>query len=300
MAKNGKTSNATRLQLYAASQFIGTGAEKELGLQIPFDVYLQDPLVSREDPKFGFDEDFFVRWEPGISDGPTSARFAVVDYNGDTGHIAPMARWDEKTDCFLDPNNAVIDKNNVKTLQFDQVNIWAVLQRALSFFEEGQGLGRPIPYGFNGNRLIVVPHAGYGQNAFYDRQSKSLQFYYFDHEGERVHTCLSADIINHEFGHAILDGIRPFYFESIQPQTAAFHEFLGDLTAILIILRNNRFRKALAESSGGNLAEAVQLSNIAEEFGKAVDREGIFTIRQIKTEDVFNQPMMLNPTRCRK
>jgi len=271
MAKRHKTTKATRIRLYAASQYLDLSVEKELGLQIPFDVYLQDPLVSEEDPKFGFDEDFHVRWEPGIGDGPTSARFAVVDYNGDTGHVAPMARWDDQNECFLDPDGQVLNEKNKEPLQFHQVNVWAVLQRALAFFEEGQGLGRPIPFGFDGNRLIVVPHAGYGRNAFYDRISKSLQFYYFDHEGETVYTCLSTDIINHEFGHAVLDGIRPYFFESSLVQTGAFHEFIGDLTAILIILRNNEFRQRIAETTKGELAAADHLAYIAEQFGQAVN-----------------------------
>ncbi len=270
MGKRRETTKATRSSLYAAAKYLNLSTEKELGLRIPCDVYLQDPLVAKEDPRFGFDEGVFVQWEPGISDGPTSSRFAVVDYNGDTGHLAPMARWDEKREMFVDPKGKVLDRNNTSTLQFHQVNVWGVLQRALAFFEEGLGLGRPIPYGFDGNRLIVLPHAGYGQNAFYDRDSKSLQFYYFDHDGERVYTCLSQDIINHEFGHAVLDGIRPYLFESSLVQTGAFHEFLGDLTAILIILRNNGFRRHLAASTKGDLSAARQLSSIAEQFGRSV------------------------------
>ncbi len=68
----------------------------------------------------------------------------------------------------------------------------------------------------------------------------------------------------------MLDGIRPYYFESSLVQTGAFHEFMGDLTAILIILRNNEFRGKLAETTGGDLSEATHLSNIAEEFGRTV------------------------------
>ncbi|MHC4173308.1 MAG: gluzincin family metallopeptidase [Planctomycetota bacterium] len=273
MAKRRKTTKDTRIKLYAASQYLDLSVEKELGLQIPLDVYLQDPLVGKKDPKFGFDKDFYVCWEPGIADGPTSARFAVVDYNGDTGHVAPKAQWDSDNDRFLGPDGKALDKKNTKPLQFHQVNVWAILQRALEFFEQGQGLGRRIPYGFDGNRLIVVPHAGYGRNAFYDRTSKSLQFYYFDHEGETVYTCLSTDIINHEFGHALLDGIRPYFFESSQVQTGAFHEFLGDLTAILIILRNNKFRSLLAKTTKGDLAAADHLVYIAEQFGQAVTEQ---------------------------
>lgn len=270
MGKRRYISKATRLNLYAASKYLSTAAEEELGLRIPFDVYLQDPHVQEADPKFGFDEGFFVNWEPGIGDGPTSARFAIVDYNGDTGTITPMARWDEKQDAFLAPDQTVLTKDNANLPQFHQVNVWAVLQKAIGFFEEGSGLGRRIPFGFEGNRLIVLPHAGYGKNAFYDRKSKSLQFYYFDEGDKRVFTCLSTDIINHEFGHAVLDGIRPYYFESALVQTGAFHEFIGDLTAILIILRNNNFRGKIAAETNGDISTAAQLTSLAEEFGSAV------------------------------
>ncbi len=270
MGNRKSSTTSTRLRLYAASRFLDFSVERELGLQIPFDVYMQDPWVAATDPKFGFAKDFFVRWEPGIADGPTSARFAIVDYNGDTGSVAPMAKWDSATDRFLDANGQALDKSNVDSLQFHQVHVWAILQRALDFFQGGPGLGRDIPYGFDGNRLIVVPHAGYGQNAFYDRTSKSLQFYYFEHEQQTVYTCLSTDIVNHEFGHAMLDGIRPYLMESVLPQTGGFHEFVADFTAILAIMRNNDFRQRLAAATAGNLSAESHLSRIAQEFGKAV------------------------------
>jgi hypothetical protein len=262
-------SSSDRNVLYAASRYIRSEVEKKTGLLIVFDVYLQDPLVARKDPLLGFDEDFYVPWEPGLADGPTSARFAVVDYNGDTRTTAPPAQWDAKQQKFAFQGE-VLDQRARETLQFHQVNVWALLQRALDFFEGGNGLGRRISWGFEGNRLIVVPHAGFGQNAFYDRHSKSLQFYYFGPEKKRVYTCLSADIIHHEFGHAVLDGVRPFFIESTSTETAAFHEFLGDLTAILIILRNNKFRQRLADQTEGKAAQADQLAFLAEEFGDTV------------------------------
>ena len=307
MGKRRDTTKATRLTLYAASKYLSTPSKDELGLRIPFDVYLQDPYVSKNDPKFGFDEDFFVNWEPGIADGPTSARFAVVDYNGDTGAIIPMAVWDEIKEAFLAPDKTILDRKNASLPQFHQVNVWAVLQRALTFFEEGSGLGRRIPFGFEGNRLIVLPHAGYGKNAYYDRKSKSLQFYYFDLDDERIYTCLSTDIINHEFGHAVLDGIRPYYYESSLVQTGAFHEFIGDLTAILIILRNNNFRGKIAAETKGVISAAAHLTSLAEEFGSAVsdnpylrtalnkltmadisDTDGPHTVSQVLTGAMFD------------
>ena len=162
--------------------------------------------------------------------------------------------------------------------------MWAVLQRALDFFESGFGLGRRISWAFEGNRLIVVPHAGYGKNAFYDRQSKSLQFDDFDDGAGTVYTCLSTDIINHEFAHAVLDGIRPFFIEAVDAETAAFHEFMGDMTAILIAFRNNDFRQFIARYSQGDLSTDTALNRLAEEFGNAVQgKPYLRTARNDKT-----------------
>jgi hypothetical protein len=264
MLKNEDLRNA-----YAARYVLNSDLEKKLGVQIPFDAYLQDPLVAKNEPLFGFEKIDNIQWEPGLADGPTSARFAVVDYNGDTDTIVLPAIWDMEQSRFI-KDDKTLDRNNSSSLQFHQVNVWVAVQRALSFYQEGFGMGRTIPWGFEGNRLIVVPHAGYCENAFYDRTSKSLQFYYFGPEDKRIYTCLSTDIINHEFAHAILDGIRPYFLESITVQTAAFHEFIGDFTAVLILLRNNEFRRRLADKTGGNLDKADELAAIAEQFGKEV------------------------------
>ena len=270
-----KLSPDNRRNLYASAKYLDTDAKQKVGLQIPFQIYLQDPQVAFDDPKLGFDEEFYVNWEPGLNDGPTSARFTVVDYNSDADTLAPPAIWDAKTSQFMH-NGIPIDHTSAAIkdhLQFHQVNVWVVLQRALMQLEDTLCMGRHIPWGFPGNRLIVVPHAGYGENAFYDRESKSLQFYYFDSGGNRIYTCLSTDIINHEFGHAILDGIRPYFYESTLVETAAFHEFTGDLTAILMVMRNNKFRKGLADGTNRDLKKASALNSIAEQFGSMIDEK---------------------------
>lgn len=218
---------ATLLKLFSARQYLDRSVQEDLGLRIAFDVYFQDPLFAKNNSDLPAFDRAIVPWEPGMTDGPTTARFAVVDFNGDTGALVPPVEWDEEENCFLASDGAPISEKSFSedrnALQAHQVHVWAVLQRALDFFESGFGLGRRISWGFEGNRLIVVPHAGYGKNAFYDRESKSLQFYYFDSGQEKIYTCLSADIINHEFAHAVLDGIRPYYIEGINPETAAFH-----------------------------------------------------------------------------
>ncbi len=271
-----------RVALYAVARSLPSSLKGECKLQIPFTTYMQDPAVAKDNPGLAFNEHLSVDWEPGLADGPTSARFAVVDYNADTDELTPPAEWDEELQTFV-IGGQVVDQKTAHLPQFHQVSVWATLQRALAFFEEGSALGRHIPWAFEGNRLIVVPRAGYGENAFYDRGSKSLQFYYFGSDPDIVYTCLSTDIVNHEFGHAVLDGIRPLYNEGSLVQTGAFHEFIGDLTAILLTLRNNDLRGHLAKATKGKIAEADAISSIAEEFGKNVS--GRPYLRTAKNKD---------------
>jgi hypothetical protein len=259
-----------RVGLYAQARDLTKELKRKCGLLLPFITYFQDPFVAKTDPTKAFDEEVLVAWEPGLNDGPTSSRFAIVDYNADTGVLEPPAVWSENAQAFLGLNGKALDTGAAATFQFHQVGVWALLQCALSFFEDGSALGRSIPWAFEGNRLIVVPHAGFGENAYYDRASKSLQFYYFGDADATVYTCLSVDIVNHEFAHAVLDGIRPLYNESSTPQTGAFHEFTGDLAAILLTLKNGTLRRQLAKSSAGEFAKATTLSSLAEEFGQAV------------------------------
>jgi hypothetical protein len=264
-----RLSPETRRRLYGARRFLPLEVQKDTDLRLQVDVYFKDPLVAKNNPAAAIDQNFFVPWEPGLRDGPTSARFAVVDYDATSNTLTPPAVWDSKGNAFVAPNGRVLDENTRKLPQFRQLSVWATVQHTLDFFESGFALGRRITWAFEGNRLIVVPHAGYGQNAYYDRQSKSLQFYWFDGEDGRIFTCQSSDIVNHEFGHAVLDGLRPCYYESILPQTAGFHEFVGDLTAILMAFRNNDFRKAMIKESA-DLAAGTLLSSLAQEFGNAV------------------------------
>src|SRR6266536_1784591 len=95
---------AERLALYAAQGVIGSDVEKRFRTRIPFDVYFQDPLVAATHPKLSFAEDCFVPWEPGLGDGPTSARFAVVDYDAPTDTLVPPARRGGQRDAFPAPD----------------------------------------------------------------------------------------------------------------------------------------------------------------------------------------------------
>ena len=267
--------------LYASRRFLDEATRRKLGLERRFDVYYKDPLVAKNNPGLEIDDEFYVPWEPRIGDGPTSARFAVVDYDSTTNKLEEPARWDDDAKVFCDPERRKVDTTIRDTPHFRQVSTWAILQNTLDLFRRRRaGLAGASPGHSRATVCWSSRTPGYGANAYYDRESKSLQFYYFDDEnGQRVHTCLSSDIVNHEFGHALLDGIRPYYLEAVSPQTGAFHEFLGDLTAILMTLRNASFRQELAERTQAACStaspEANCSSSVAAEFGKAVGDRSI-------------------------
>jgi hypothetical protein len=285
--------------LYQVYHFLGRDTRKRVGLMMEIPVFIKDPLVALENPLVGIEE-IEVRLEHGLDDGPTSSRVVVVDFNADTQTLTEPVIWDGDVGWFRIPPGASPEgaggqspgellpdappkaskkeevykdfiEKTVRNPYFHQVNTWAVVQRVLEFYEEPQALGRPIPWGFDGNRLLVVPHAGYGENAFYDQHSKSLQFYYFGDMESPGFTCLSFDIIAHETGHAVLDGIRPYYNQLSSVQTGAFHEFTGDLTAIMLALFNRDIRQFVSKATEGRLGEANILANIAPQFGAEVE-----------------------------
>ena len=76
-----RLSPETRRRLYGARRFLPLEVQKDTDLRLQIDVYFKDPLVAKNNPAAAIDQNFFVPWEPGLRDGPTSARFAVVDYD---------------------------------------------------------------------------------------------------------------------------------------------------------------------------------------------------------------------------
>lgn len=264
---------AIRRNLHETSRFLDKDTKRRLGVYLDgVYAYLQDPFVAANDLEKGIKE-LEVRWEPNMASGPTSARFVVVDYNGDTGTLIPPAKWRSQKYCFAGPKQEPLDLNHRHLPQFHQVNVWAVAQRVLDIYESPKALGRPIPWSFGSGKLILVPHAGYDENAYYDRHSKSLQFYYFGEEKSPRYTCLSHDIIAHEMGHAVLDGIRPYYYNYTSIETGAFHESIADLTAIVSAILNNDTRQEASEITEGDLTVENAVALLAEEFGEVVEQE---------------------------
>jgi hypothetical protein len=88
-----------------------------------------------------------------------------------------------------------------------------------------------------------------------------------------VYTCLSHDIVAHELGHAVLDGLKPYYNEVTSAETAGFHEYIGDAIALTAALNHSSIAVEVAGHGDGDLSAATIIQNIAAEFGQGLQPE---------------------------
>ncbi|MFC6884370.1 MULTISPECIES: hypothetical protein [Actinomadura] len=220
-----------------------------------FLVYKQDPSVTSLGVRVVFVPTV-------VLNGPKDTRIQT-----ELADVAPVAR-NAGGDFIFTPN----------TPQFDCAHTFAVARLTLSMYERHNG-GDPIPFAWNvgGNtdRITVHPHAGVGANAFYSRTAKVLKFLFFVPQGQpadgKVFTCRSLDIVAHEMGHAILDGLKPGWLSADNPpQTGGLHEAFGDLTAIFVALGQPDQAEALVALTKANLHDRSFLPALAEEFGRAL------------------------------
>jgi len=147
-------------------------------------------------------------------------------------------------------------------------NVYAVLCHSINVLNRKADLSKWAVV----NKLNVDPLAGVQANAFYDRQG--LKFFYFTNKGQKVFTCLSADIITHELGHGLLDAMRPEFFNMAALELWAFHESFGDVSAILSSLAQPAVVKNMLETTGGDLRKPNIVEGLAEQFGSSLGLGG--------------------------
>ena len=72
------------------------------------------------------------------------------------------------------------DTDHRDSPEFLAVNAFGTVFETIRMFEEPGALGRRVKWAFDGEQLLVVPRAGEWANAFYDRATRSLQFFWFN------------------------------------------------------------------------------------------------------------------------
>lgn len=202
-----------------------------------------------------------------VLEGPRDARIA----NGSPG-IPPVS-----------PNAFGDFVTTPGTPQFDAVHTFAVVRQALTMYQRAlaaNGSDSPLPWSWNSEDNIaplqIFPHGlSNVMNAYYSRYENCLKFGDFVPTGSkaRVYTCRSFDIVAHETGHAVLDGLKPNWLLADQPpQTGALHEAFGDLTAIFLTLSQLDQCEAVIAQTKARLHDKTFLADIAEQFGLALGR----------------------------
>jgi hypothetical protein len=118
-----------------------------------------------------------------------------------------------------------------------------------------------------GKLRVQLDHRKEDLNAFYD--GKGLQFFHAAVGKEVVYTAESPDLVCHELGHAVLDGLRPQLFNVAGTEVAAFHEAFADISAMLSALQIESVRTSVLEETRGDLTRSSRLSRFAEQLGWA-------------------------------
>jgi hypothetical protein len=237
---------ARRLKIYAFDPQLGRRREHRISVEVPY-----EQLDAR----------------PGGGSLPAGRLVSVVDYDAGSDRHYPLIDLDHPKVLYgggVEPQ----DDNP----EFHQQMVYAVTMKVVANFE--RALGRRLRF----DRLNVLPHAFLGRNAFFDPDTNSLSFGYFqadpDNPGENlpnqwIFTCLSHDIIAHEMTHAIVHRLRPHYIEATNPDVFAFHEAMADIVAIF---QHFAFPGVLADAiqeGRGDLSKHGPLLDLARQFGLA-------------------------------
>lgn len=156
--------------------------------------------------------------------------------------------------------------------RFHQACAFASVEKAIELWTEA--IGRHLPWSFSSaGRLEIHADRGDNANAYYSVGEGSLNFFHFTDPVTQkvVFTGDSGEVASHEAGHAILDGLRPQYLQAWSPDPAAFHESFGDITAMLVSLRDERVLDRLLQETGGDLRKPNLVANMGEELGMGIN-----------------------------
>lgn len=228
--------------------------------------------------------------------GPASDRVAVLDRDPDgklhpgVAYVSPQQSGQKKGRFAVpvlptSPGQKIQHNYNVSSREFNQASVFGTVLRTMKLFEDRRVLGRPVAWQA-GKQLQVIPRAGLLANAFYDRDTRSLQFFYFQAAAAPqpwIYTSLSRDIVAHETAHAILDGIAPGLMETVSPQALAIHEAVADLAAVMLAAESRELVLRELEASRGALVDSNAFSAIAQEFGRGLQRDYLRQLVNPKT-----------------
>lgn len=209
------------------------------------------------DVEFSFNPQDQVHMQPGtiviegVGQGPSVEKAAIK-----SDHPSP------KNDSY------VFESSDQR---FHSANAFAATAHTIKVFEEAYG--EELPWAFRSPQLTVNGDKGEMLNAYYSRNDGSINFFHsFDSTFNRnVYSGDSGEVVAHETGHAILDGLRPGYLGTWSPAPGGFHESFGDVLAMLVSLGDERVLDKVMEQTGGDLSQPNVAAHLGEELGMAIN-----------------------------
>lgn len=173
-------------------------------------------------------------------------------------------------------------------------NCYITLAKSIQSAQKVISLSRkPLPKWAVVKTLDVFPRAGKKLNAFYNR--RALKFFYYPVGKKTVFTSESTDIVAHEFGHALLDTMRPDFWSVQSLEIWSFHEAFSDITAMLAVMNFDEVLQKALKQTKNNLRSSNVISRLAEEVGKAV-----FGKKHLYLRDAVNNFKYTNPKKLPK
>lgn len=178
------------------------------------------------------------------------------------------------------------DYDLIREKDYKNLNCHFVICNLLNYYQTilNNIDGKNLKPWFNNNPLLVDPFAGIGLNAYYDR--KSLIFLYKNSLFKKrvVYTCDSVDIVSHELGHAILDSLRPDFWNMQSLEIWSFHEAFADISAFINVTNSDIIIEKMFEETNFDLKK----SNIASRIGEDLASSILETRNQLRdlTEEV--------------
>lgn len=243
-------------------------------MKVRLPILVQDRLTTARKGIEPFE--FYTVNKPNFLNGPVCDQVAILDFD-EKGRVVKGARFIPPKEGHVTGRYDVdqaLASGDITQRSLNQVSVFAAIMKTIGMFEHADALGRPIRWAFDAPQLLVIPRAGRWANAFYERDTHSLQFFWFENPNnpsDKIYTSLSLDIVAHETTHAILDGIIPSLYDSVSPQSLAMHEAIADLGAVIVALDSDALVDGVLRQTGGSIACSTAFSSLAEECGSMME-----------------------------
>jgi hypothetical protein len=179
---------------------------------------------------------------PGqVQAGPHSDRLLVhaqsfVSPNPD-GHF--LFEWDDAA----------------QALRADAAHAFAVAQKTIDMVE--QAVSREVSWSWgDGEPLLLAPHRKPPGTTQYVRSQRAATFSRpqddaEDPDSRQFFECRSMEVVAHEVGHALLDGLRPeWWVGETAVETRAVHEAWADLTGLFLALSFDSLIESALDHNG--------------------------------------------------